>query len=74
MVFQDVVLFDDSIKENIRLGKRDATNLEVYKAAKAANCDEFAHKLPDGYDTLIEKMGPNFLEGNDKEFRLLEHF
>ena len=66
MVFQDVVLFDDSIKENIRLGKRDATDLEVYKAAKAANCDEFAHKLPDGYDTLIGENGTK-LSGGERQ-------
>ena len=66
MVFQDVVLFDDSIKENIRLGKRDATDLEVYKAAKAANCDEFAHKLPDGYDTLIGENGAK-LSGGERQ-------
>ena len=66
MVFQDVVLFDDSIKENIRLGKRDATDLEVYKAAKAANCDEFVHKLPDGYDTLIGENGTK-LSGGERQ-------
>ena len=66
MVFQDVVLFDDSIKENIRLGKRDATDIEVYKAAKAANCDEFAHKLPDGYDTLIGENGAK-LSGGERQ-------
>lgn len=66
MVFQDVVLFDDSIKENIRLGKRDATDIEVYKAAKAANCDEFAHKLPDGYDTLIGENGTK-LSGGERQ-------
>lgn len=66
MVFQDVVLFDDSIKENIRLGKRNATDLEVYKAAKAANCDEFAHKLQDGYDTLIGENGTK-LSGGERQ-------
>ena len=74
MVFQDVVLFDDSIKENIRLGKRNATDEEVYKAAKAANCDEFVQKLPDGYDTLIVKMVLSYLEEKDKEFQSQEHF
>ena len=48
MVFQDVVLFDDTVMENIRLGKHGATDEEVLTAAKAANCDEFVSKLPQG--------------------------
>ena len=63
MVFQDVVLFDDSIKENIRLGKRNATDEEVYQAAKAANCDEFVQKLLNGYDTLIGENGAKLSGG-----------
>ena len=66
MVFQDVVLFDDSIKENIRLGKRNATDEEVYQAAKAANCDEFVQKLPNGYDTLIGENGAK-LSGGERQ-------
>ena len=66
MVFQDVVLFDDSIKENIRLGKRGATDDEVYAAAKAANCDEFVQKLPDGYDTFIGENGTK-LSGGERQ-------
>lgn len=66
MVFQDVVLFDDSIKENIRLGKRNATDEEVYQAAKAANCDEFVQKLPNGYDTLIGENGVK-LSGGERQ-------
>ena len=53
MVFQDVVLFDDTVMENIRLGKRGASDKEVLAAAKAANCDEFVMKLPQGYNTPI---------------------
>ena len=53
MVFQDVVLFDDTVMENIRLGKHGATDDEVRAAAKAANCDEFVQRLPQGYDTPI---------------------
>ncbi|PID27008.1 MAG: ABC transporter ATP-binding protein [Candidatus Cloacimonadota bacterium] len=53
IVFQDVTLFNSSIMENIRLGKKDATDSEVKKAAKLANCDEFIEKLPNGYNTLI---------------------
>ena len=51
MVFQDVVLFDDTVMENIRLGKRGATDQEVRAAAEAANCGEFIRRLPQGYDT-----------------------
>ena len=53
MVFQDVVLFDDTVMENIRLGKRGATDEEVRAAAKAANCDEFIHRLPQGYNLSL---------------------
>ncbi len=51
MVFQDVVLFDDTVMENIRLGRRGATDEEVRTAAEAANCGEFIRRLPQGYDT-----------------------
>ena len=66
MVFQDVVLFDDSIKENIRLGKHGASDEEVYAAAKAANCDEFISKLPNGYDTPIGENGVK-LSGGERQ-------
>lgn len=51
VVFQDVLLFDDTVMGNIRLGRRDATDAEVMAAARAANCDEFVQRLPQGYDT-----------------------
>ena len=51
VVFQDVTLFDDTVMGNIRLGRRDATDEEVLAAARAANCDEFVSRLPQGYDT-----------------------
>ena len=57
IVFQDVVLFADTVMENIRLGKRDATDEEVLAAAKAAQCDAFVSKLPEGYHTLIGENG-----------------
>ena len=57
MVFQDVVLFDDTVMENIRLGKRGATDQEVRAAAEAANCGEFIRRLPQGYDTPIGENG-----------------
>ena len=59
MVFQDVVLFRDTVMENIRLGRRGATDEEVLEAAKAAQCDEFIRKLPQGYQTVIGENGSN---------------
>lgn len=66
MVFQDVVLFDDTVMENIRLGKRNATDEEVMEAAKAANCDEFVRKLPEGYNTPIGENGAK-LSGGERQ-------
>lgn len=65
-VFQDVVLFQDSVMENIRLGKRGASDEEVYAAAKAARCDEFISKLPDGYNTVIGENGSK-LSGGERQ-------
>ena len=66
MVFQDVVLFDDTVMENIRLGRRGATDEEVRAAAKAANCDEFVHRLPQGYNTPIGENGTK-LSGGERQ-------
>ncbi len=66
MVFQDVVLFDDTVMENIRLGKHGATDDEVRAAAKAANCDEFVEKLPNGYLTPIGENGAK-LSGGERQ-------
>ena len=66
MVFQDVVLFDDTVMENIRLGKHGATDEEVRAAAAAANCDEFVEKLPRGYDTPIGENGTK-LSGGERQ-------
>ena len=66
MVFQDVVLFDDTVMENIRLGKRGATDEEVKAAARAANCEEFVEKLPQGYDTQIGENGAK-LSGGERQ-------
>lgn len=66
VVFQDVVLFDDTVKENIRLGRHGATDEEVLAAAKAANCDEFVGKLPQGYDTPIGENGAK-LSGGERQ-------
>ena len=66
MVFQDVTLFDDTVMSNIRLGKRNATDEEVLAAAKAANCDEFVSRLPQGYETLIGENGAR-LSGGERQ-------
>ena len=66
MVFQDVVLFDDTVMENIRLGKHGATDAEVLAAAKAANCDEFVLKMPEGYKTPIGENGVK-LSGGERQ-------
>ena len=66
IVFQDVVLFADTVMENIRLGKRDATDAEVLAAAKAAQCDAFVSKLPEGYHTLIGENGSR-LSGGERQ-------
>ncbi len=66
MVFQDVVLFDDTVMENIRLGKHGATDADVRAAARAANCDEFVEKLPQGYLTPIGENGAK-LSGGERQ-------
>ncbi len=66
MVFQDVTLFDDTVMENIRLGKYGASDAEVLEAAKAANCDEFINKLPNGYNTNIGENGAR-LSGGERQ-------
>ena len=66
MVFQDVTLFDDTVMENIRLGKHGASDEEVRAAAAAANCDEFVDKLPQGYNTPIEENGVR-LSGGERQ-------
>lgn len=66
VVFQDVLLFDDTVMGNIRLGHRDATDEEVLAAAKAAMCDDFVRKLPQGYDTMIGENGSK-LSGGERQ-------
>ncbi len=66
MVFQDVVLFDDTVMENIRLGKHGASDQEVLAAAAAANCDEFVSKMPQGYETPIGENGAR-LSGGERQ-------
>lgn len=66
IVFQDVTLFNSSVMENIRLGKKDASDKEVVAAAHLAQCDEFVKKLPQGYDTLIGENGEK-LSGGERQ-------
>lgn len=66
IVFQDVVLFNTSIMENIRLGRKSATDEEVIQAAKLANVDEFVKELPDGYNSLIGENGSR-LSGGERQ-------
>ncbi len=63
MVLQDVNLFTGTIMENIRYGKLDATDEEVYEAARLANADDFIRRLPDGYETEIDGAGSNLSQG-----------
>lgn len=66
VVFQDVVLFNASVIDNIRIGRRDATDEEVLRVARLACCDEFASKLPDGYHTVIGENGQT-LSGGERQ-------
>ena len=66
VVFQDVYLFNDTIANNIKIGKSDATLQEVETAAKAAQCHDFIMALPDGYDTMVGEGG-NTLSGGEKQ-------
>lgn len=65
-VFQDVVLFNDTIYNNIRIGNMNASRDEVLAAAKAARCDEFVKKLPDGYETILGENGST-LSGGERQ-------
>ena len=65
-VFQDVVLFDDTVMGNIRLGRVGATDEEVLAAARAAMCDEFVSRMPQGYDTMIGENGGR-LSGGERQ-------
>ncbi|MCR4955522.1 MAG: ABC transporter ATP-binding protein/permease [Lachnospiraceae bacterium] len=66
IVFQDVVLFDNTVMENIRVGKKDASDEEVLAAAKAAHCHDFVKHLPKGYDTVIGENGA-MLSGGERQ-------
>jgi ATP-binding cassette subfamily B protein len=66
MVFQNVYLFSDTVENNIKFGRPDATHEQVMEAAKKACCHEFISKLPDGYDTVIGEGGAT-LSGGEKQ-------
>ncbi len=66
VVFQDVVLFNATVMENIRIGRRNATDAEVVRAARLARCDEFVSRLPDGYATVIGENGET-LSGGERQ-------
>ena len=74
IVFQDVTLFNNSILENIRVGKKDASDDEVLAAARLANCDEFALKLPQGYDTVIGENGSELSGGERQRISIARAF
>ena len=65
-VFQDVILFNDTILNNVRIGNMDATDEQVIAAAKAACCDEFVQKLPEGYNTMLGENGST-LSGGERQ-------
>lgn len=66
IVFQDVTLFNNTVMENIRIGRKGATDAEVMEAAKSAMCDEFIQKLPQGYQTMIGENGST-LSGGERQ-------
>ena len=74
IVFQDVTLFNNTIMENIRIGRKDATDEEVIAAAKLANCEEFAEKLPNGYDSMIGENGCELSGGERQRISIARAF
>ena len=66
VVFQDVLLFNASVADNIRIGKRNATDDEVRQAARLAQCDDFIRSMPQGYDTIIGENGET-LSGGERQ-------
>ena len=74
IVFQDVTLFNTTIRENIRLGKKDASDEEVLAAARLANCDEFVRRLADGYDTEIGENGCTLSGGERQRISIARAF
>ena len=74
MVFQDVTLFNGTVMENIRIGRKDASDEEVMEAAKKAHCDDFIVKLPEGYQTLIGENGSKLSGGERQRLSIARAF
>ncbi len=74
IVFQDVTLFNNTIMENIRIGKMDASDEEVLAAARLAHCDEFAEKLADGWNTMIGENGSELSGGERQRISIARAF
>ncbi|WP_217303824.1 ABC transporter ATP-binding protein [Clostridium sp. 001] len=74
IVFQDVTLFNNSIMENIRIGRKNATDEEVIQAAKFAHCDEFVGKLPQGWNTMIGENGSELSGGERQRISIARAF
>lgn len=74
IVFQDVTLFNNTIMENIRIGRKDATDEEVIAAARLANCEEFATKLPSGYNSMIGENGCELSGGERQRISIARAF
>jgi ATP-binding cassette, subfamily B, bacterial IrtB/YbtQ len=74
IVFQDVVLFNDSIYKNIQIGNKEATEEEIYEAARLARCDEFIQNLPQGYQTVIGENGKTLSGGERQRISIARAF
>ena len=74
IVFQDVTLFNTSVLENIRIGKKTATDEEVIRAARLANCEEFIRRLPEGYKTMIGENGATLSGGERQRLSIARAF
>ena len=74
IVFQDVTLFNNTIMENIRIGRKDASDEEVLAAARLANCEEFAARLPQGYDSMIGENGCELSGGERQRISIARAF
>ena len=74
IVFQDVTLFNNTVMENIRIGKKDATDEEVIAAAKLAHCDEFVEKMPDQWNTMIGENGSELSGGQRQRISIARAF
>lgn len=74
IVFQDVILFNNTIMENIRIGKKDATDEEVLQAARYAHCEEFVEKLPDKWNTMVGENGSELSGGERQRISIARAF